>query len=81
MKINTVRMSLCVIAWCMSVVTGLATVAFHKWYGMTGDWLIDLAVSSVLLVCLAFGFLSFLGALGAIRIQQGSEAPAEVAKF
>jgi hypothetical protein len=80
MKPNTTKLSLCIIAWCMCVLTGLATVAFYKWFGSAGDWLIDLTVSFVLLACLAVGVLSFLGALGAIRVQQANEAPAAVAK-
>lgn len=67
-KTNIVKMNVGIIAWCMCVITCIATVVFYKWYAIERDWLIDLAVSFTVLGCLGFGFLSFWSVLGAIRM-------------
>ena len=53
-------------AWCMCVITGIATAAFYKWNGVQNDWLIGLTVSFVILTSIAFAVLSFLGAVAVI---------------
>jgi hypothetical protein len=75
-----IKLRACIIAWCASVVTGTITVAFYKWYGVKDDWLIGLAISFVLLTTLAFAFLSFLGAISAIRTLGAQESDQVIKK-
>lgn len=74
-KTDFMKFSMCVIAWCMCVITAITTVAVYKWYGVQNDWLIGLTVSFVMLASIAFAVLSFLGAVAAIRIKEDTSQP------
>lgn len=74
-RIDVVKFTMSVIAWCICVMTICAVVAFHKWLDAGPDWVIDIPIAFGILVSLAFGILCFLAAAGQLQLGLQADTP------